>query len=1000
MDKNEYKICADEIRSLIREKQYKEAVEIADTINWKNVVNTGMLCTVSDLYKICKRFEDSRDIMYLAYQRNPSGRMILYSLCELSIKLGDVVNAVEYYKEFVQIAPKDTGRFVLKYKLYTAQEVGLDERITVLEDLQKYECKEKWMYELAYLYHMNGYSEKCVEECNQIVIYFGEGKYVLKALELKALHEPLSYEQDILYKRLTAPKENDILVKEMDVSKFNTIDLQKELANSLAEVWYDDTQAKEALKAEREAERLKVERQEAQRLADEAAMKQAALEKAEEEARIREEELRAARQRELEETKVLESPVSEEKPEEDSFETKVFNIKEIAEVLKKEPGISRTVVPQKGFDEMREVMPHSVENAAIVFRNYDDMVSMEGDGQISFNVPDQEVVDKQITGQISISDVLAEFERMKNASEKKWRDDMRRKVIQQTNVIFQDFDENAKNGLLEELESEVTSNSRVELTKEEEDVLIGENLMPIRASFSETIEEPVEEPFEEQAEEPIADITVIPMVSIPGAVVTVKEPEPIEDEEPVILQDVHEIIFDEEPVSEDNVSEEAIPEEEPTPEELFFDRTPYMEKEFETEPEATISGPEPEALDNTVAIPSVGEADDYFMRFAEASEERDRIDELASADDSEEIIEGEPVEETPEEAIFEEEILSEEFPLEDEAVEEVPLEDFPLEDGEIFEDELSTEEEIPEDEIPEEEAPIEDDVEEEEDSEDIEEEADEEDTSEDAPEVIRPSGLSLEQEERFEAFIQTESGCNDVKAALSSISMEASKGNVFIGSEYSDSAVDLGVAFIKELSSKEEVGLKVGKIKASILNAKTPEVLKETLAKQYGSAVIIQDANELRPETMAVINSVIFEPDKKMFVVFTASQRGKHKFLMANGGSIPGFDVNIDIETLNIKELAAFGRAYAYSREYAIDEMGMLALHTRIEEKQSNNHCVNVTEVKRIVDEAIARATKKNPKHFFDTLVGNRYDDNDMIVLKEKDFSKGKEKTNESSSNN
>ena len=243
MDKYEYKLRAEEIKSLIREKKYREAVEIADTIDWRNVRNSMMLCSISDLYKMCKRYEDSRDVLLLAYQRNPGGRMILYSLCELSIKLGDVVNAMEYFKEFAAVAPRDTGKYVLRYKLYTAQEVGLEERIAILEELQQYECKEKWMYELAYLYHMQGHSEKCVEECNQIVIYFGDGKYVIKALELKALYEPLSAEQDAIYRRLTGPKENDILVKDMDVSKFNTIDLQKELANSLAEVLYDDTQS-------------------------------------------------------------------------------------------------------------------------------------------------------------------------------------------------------------------------------------------------------------------------------------------------------------------------------------------------------------------------------------------------------------------------------------------------------------------------------------------------------------------------------------------------------------------------------------------------------------------------------------------------------------------------------------------------------------------------------------------------------------------------------------
>lgn len=972
MDKNEYKICADEIRALIKEKQYKEAVELADTINWKNVVNAGMLCTISDLYKICKRFEDSRDVLYLAYQRNPSGRMILYSLCELSIKLGDVVNAVEYYKEFVQVAPKDSGKYVLKYKLYTAQEVGLDERIAVLEELQQYECKEKWMYELAYLYHMNGYGEKCVEECNQIVIYFGEGKYVIKALELKALHEPLSYEQDNLYKRLTSPKENEILVKEMDVSKYNTIDLQKELANSMAEVWFDDTQAKEALEAEREAAKKEAEaaiRAEQERKAAEEAMRVAEAERLERE------------KREAEKAKAEENLSKQESSEDDGVvefkkmdflgETKVFNVREIEESLKKE-AISRTVVPNRGFDEMREVMPRSVENSAIVFRSYDDMVSMEGDGQISFNVPEQEVIDKQITGQISIADVMAEFERMKNASEKKWRDDMRRKVIQQTNVIFKDFDENAKNGYLEELESQVIESPRVELTKEEEEALIGENLMPITAEEEEPDEilfddtKPLNHHFEddESDSDTAPSIEVVPAMNIPvsnpAEIIHIKEPEVMQEEDTAPSHDVHEIIIEE--------TEDETPEEDPTPEELFFDRTPFVEeREIETMTDSEVSGPEPEAEDNTAILPKRDEIDDYFMRFAEAGEERDRLDAMANFETQSYEADENTVEEITED--IEEEVIGEIENIEEEVIEET---------------EESTEEVIEETE---------------ENTEEVIEETEEcEKEIAEEPEVVEEgepetgvSGLTLEQEERFESFIQSEEGLSDIKDAIGKISMEAGKGNAFIGSEDSDSSVELAIALIKELFTREGPGIKVGKTKASSLNAKSADALEETLTKQYGCAVIVQDANELRPETLAVIEKVLNTPNERMFMAFTSTSRGKHKFLMNNGGILPNFDISIDIEAMSDKELAAYARAYAYRKEFSIDEMGMLALHTRIEEKQSNNHCVTVTEVKGIIDEAIAKATKKSPKHFIATLVGNRYDDNDMIVLKEKDFAKGRE---------
>ena len=282
LDKYEYKVRADEIKSLIAEGEYAEAVKIADTIDWRRVKSVMMLCTISDLYKINRRYEDSRDILLLAYERHSGGRLIVYSLCELSIKLGEYVQALEYYKEFVQLAPKDSGRYVLQYKLYEAQEVSLEERIEVLEELKKRDYREKWAYELAYLYHRVGLESKCVEECNEMILWFGEGRYVLKALELKKLHEPLTQEQEVKYELMKQnggfvtsdyaadqqaikeeadketeeeddeefslqeniltgstqempAKDMDIEVKTVDVSQYNTINLQKELAESMKE---------------------------------------------------------------------------------------------------------------------------------------------------------------------------------------------------------------------------------------------------------------------------------------------------------------------------------------------------------------------------------------------------------------------------------------------------------------------------------------------------------------------------------------------------------------------------------------------------------------------------------------------------------------------------------------------------------------------------------------------------------------------------------------------
>ncbi len=199
MDKYEYKIRAEEINALIAEGKFAEAVEIADTIDWRRVKSVMMLCKISDLYKINRRYPESRDILLLAYEKHPTGRLIVYSLCELSIKMEESVQAIEYYKEFVQIAPKDTGRYILQYRLYEAQDVSLEERIAVLEEFKKRDYREKWAYELAYLYHRIGLTTKCVEECDEMFLWFGEGKYVVKALELKKLHEPLNAEQQDKY---------------------------------------------------------------------------------------------------------------------------------------------------------------------------------------------------------------------------------------------------------------------------------------------------------------------------------------------------------------------------------------------------------------------------------------------------------------------------------------------------------------------------------------------------------------------------------------------------------------------------------------------------------------------------------------------------------------------------------------------------------------------------------------------------------------------------------
>ena len=200
LDKYEYKVRTDEMKQLVREAKFAEAMEIADSIDWRRVKNTEMLCTVSDIYKINRKFEESKEVLLMAYEKNPASRSIVHSLCELCIKTDDVVQANEFLKEFIRLAPKDNSRYILRYKMLEAQDVSLEERISVLEEYKNREpLSEKWAYELAYLYHRVGLVTRCIEECDQLFLWFGEGKYVLKALELKQLHVPLTSEQQYVY---------------------------------------------------------------------------------------------------------------------------------------------------------------------------------------------------------------------------------------------------------------------------------------------------------------------------------------------------------------------------------------------------------------------------------------------------------------------------------------------------------------------------------------------------------------------------------------------------------------------------------------------------------------------------------------------------------------------------------------------------------------------------------------------------------------------------------
>ena len=879
MDKYEYKVRTDEMKQLIREGKFAEAMEIADSIDWRRVKNTKMLCIVSDIYKINHKFEESKEILLLAYEKNQTSRLIVYSLCELCIKMDEVVEANEYLKEFVRLAPKDNGRYILKYKMLEAQDVSLEERISVLEEYKNREpLSEKWAYELAYLYHRVGLVTRCIEECDQLFLWFREGKYVLKALELKQLHTPLSAEQQYVYDQQfynthrthipktaydgyedgeEAAKEDNIEVPPMDVSEYNTINLQKELAESMREilptenvdsettveeVLFSDTSAEEPpifeepFIYEEPLDLTQVPESDEEELSEEEILAMEALE-----ATMAEE----AVEEPIDETEVDEEPVLEEEfddyiedePEEEEISEDVMDDDVSDQATKIYKPITDEMIMQATKENFKPKMQELQENmTAKLPVEMARMLSQEYDGQISLVVPETEQVEKQITGQLNIIDVMAEWEKIKKAAEEKRAEEVRQHVLEHTGNIFVEFDEASK----------------------KKDILAGVEL--------------VEDDEEAESDE-------------------LKELEEIEE--------ILETEVDEEESAEENEIEET--------EEIEFE----VSEEVEVELEEELS---------------------------------DEVEELT---DDEEVFEDEETFEDEEEA---------------------------------FEDESFEEDESEEDESDEDEVAENDETEEilEEDTEEDEEEASEEKESSDV------RAFSSEEKMLFHSYVQTKKERKKLIAAIDGMSLAAYTGNVIItGAETADT-VALAKAMIKDMQiSDPNFSGKIAKITGSGLENKD---VNEILGKLENGALIVEGAHKMSKETADKLYKALEREDRGIIVFMEGPKKEMNKLVDKHNILNKVFTARFDIEGLSNKALVEYAKRYAYEQEYSLDELAILALHSRIDEMQTNDHSVTVDEVKEIVDEAITKANKKNLKHFFDVLCSNRYDEEDMIILRERDF--------------
>ncbi len=836
MDKFEYKASADEIKALIAEGEYAEAVKIADKIDWRRVRSVMMLCTISDLYKINRRFQESKDILLMAYEKHPTGRLIIYSLCELCIKMGEYDQASEYYKEFVQIAPRDTGRYVLQYRLYEALDVSIEERIAILEEFKKREPREKWVYELAYLYHRIGFTTKCVEECDEMFLWFGEGRYVIKALELKALHQPLSPEQQEKYDAFIEgrsagvdmdeepameeePEDDDISgdlqeadeaysgqdddeeeeeeiatapttelpeVKPVDVGQYNTINLQMALAESMKEVLSVNTDEPELMDEPEDAGETPDEPEVSEEVEEAKLYVQEPEEPEESQGSTEKSIAETLIAPLLEETAKLpvEKALVQEKKQKTSAEMvregkKLFDTQKIIAEMTKEA----ERLQAKALREQARAASKSSE--------MDKYLSQEYDGQISLVVPESEMVEKQITGQLSIDDIMAEWEQTKRSNEEKRMEDVRQHILAQTGSLFANFDEATKNGLLEELERAFMA----AIMKES-----GKNLK----------------------------VKPAPKQAAPKREIPVPEPE-------------------REPVKEE-VEPEAEPEKKPAKEGQKPGKKPA--EKGRTEPKEK---------------PAAGAV--------QAESEED---------------------------------------------------------------------------------------------------------------TVKGRELSPEEQELFGKFVHQKKSRRQLIHVLDNMSLASCTGNVVITGEEETTALSLAKALVRDMQYNDSnFSGKVAKIEGHVLNKKDVEA---TFGKLDNGALIIVEAEKLKHNTVASMIKVLEKENMGLLALMVGTKEEIDGVFAKNDALANNFNLRIDIEPLDNESLVSYAKQYAEDMEYSIDEFGILALHTRIADRQTSDHEVTLAEVRDLVDEAIGYANKKTPKHFMDILLAKRYDEEDMIILREKDF--------------
>ena len=900
MDKNEFKTKYDEIKQLIKEGRKEEALDIVESTNWRKVPNVNALVKASEICEEAGRLDEARELLYIAHDRSPIGRMIIYHLAILCVKLGDLEEAKEFYDEFVEIAPHDSLKYIIKYQINKAKGADYTTLIGILEELKEHDFLEEWAYELAYLYHKTMQVDKCIDLCDEIILWFGDGPYVERALEMKMIYQPLDKMQEDKYRHfqqkrdgITEIRANEILQSgeivhetmaipqvELPAERFNTVNLQAEIKKNIDEI------------------------------------------------------MRAT--------------------EADAVSENMENIKTLVEEI---PYLQVNEQSEAIAEEQQQAKQELNESLKDTFNEY---LAEEYDGQISLLVPETKEVEQQVDGQMTIQDVMEEWEKTRRAAEAALQEAEQQKLASAKNIALKEASQ-----IMDRLEEVIpkldAGASPTDLLKEEymakqdesEADMAGQTQehaavfqipkVAIDGADGVGLEIPVVDPASAHVIKGDAGVEIPSIVKSADLDATAEWEPPVLEEENTdvdykeaskIVADVNDMLQQEIDRIMANEGQEEIRQlEEGT---LASEVAEEVAPDVEDLPEITL----PEDLQDMIADTKT---DAPVM---EIEEEVPEMTDDAAVEESDEKEEIEALADQIDEATQETESPAEEDLPEIADVVLEPEEMAELVDEKVLERAIS-------DEMPE----------------------------------LR---LSEEEKEIFSYFMPINGMENTICQALTGARFRlenkknSASGNIIIQGGVGSGKTMLASNLIKVLQIEtDKLSGNVGKIDAEQLNKKDVAMV---LSRVSGGCLIVEGAGRLSERTQETMRQLMSQDNCDVLILMEDQKNRMDKMLSHNHAFAAMFTEKITIPIFTIDELVNFGKVYALEEGYVVDEMAILAMYNRINLIQRVDHPTSLIEVRDIMESAIDKAEKGGIKAMFSRFGSKRYDEEGNLILREQDF--------------